>query len=132
MVESTLFWVSTALIFMVCCCLAAKLLKVIVPTLLVAAVPQGEKGLLSRLHWNPAIGLEPAVACTLNIMDVEEVEPPFDTVLPLPSTADIIVVLCGGCRYVTVQLKVAEVRLTLFWLSTVLTLNICCPGWRLL
>jgi len=71
---------------------AAKLLKA-------AELLQLENGLLSRLHWKPAMGLVPCVAVNVNRREVENVVPPFVNMAPLPSTAEIVMV-CGGCRRV--------------------------------
>ncbi len=57
---------------------------------------QLENGLLSTLHWKPAIGLVPGVAVTWNVMDVEGVLLAFCTAAPLPSVAETIVVCVGG------------------------------------
>jgi len=44
---------------------------------------------------SPTMGLVPAVAVTWNVIDVETVEPPFDTAAPLPSPAEVIVGVGG-------------------------------------
>ncbi len=66
------------------------------------AVAQLENALPSKLHSKPAIGLVPGVAVTWNVIDVETVEPPFCTGLPLPSKAEVIVVCVGGCIVVAI------------------------------
>ena len=40
---------------------------------------QLENGLLSRLHWKPAIGFEPCVAVNAILIELEVVVPPFCT-----------------------------------------------------
>lgn len=56
-----------------------------------------ENELPSRLHSKLAKRLEPGVAVTWNLIDVETVELPFCTGFPLPSRAEVIVVCVGGC-----------------------------------
>ena len=38
------------------------------------------------------ISFAAAVTVTWNVMDIETVEPPFDTAAPIPSVAEVIVV----------------------------------------
>ena len=93
---------------------AARLLKA-------AGLLQLENVLLSRLHWKPAIGFEPCVAVNAILIELEVVVPPFCTVAPLPSTADVIVVFVGGVTVAIVQLKIAGVGSLLPDVSIALT-----------
>ena len=67
-----------------------------------------ENRLPSRLHSKPARRLLPGVAVTWNVIDVEDVEPPFCTGFPLASVAEVIVVCVGRKTQLTSPVPAKE------------------------
>ena len=63
----------------------------------------------------------PAVAENVNVMELEDVVPPFCTAALLPSRADVIVVCDGGVTITIVQLKLDGVGSLFPAVSTALT-----------
>ncbi|PWU81734.1 MAG: hypothetical protein DLM72_05390 [Candidatus Nitrosopolaris wilkensis] len=86
-----------------------------------AGLLQLENGLLSRLHWKPAIGLVPAVAENVILIELEVVVPPFCIIAPLPSTAEVMVVSGGIGEIVIVEITetVVSIKLATYMLPLV-------------